>query len=129
MLIGELSKKSGFSRDTLRYYEKLGLINPDYRREGNYREYGARVVSVLLFIQRTKKLGFTLAEIKGMLPSQNQSYSCGVVMKVVSGKIEKINAEIAKLNGYKRELKDLMHACEADSILSACDGFATLWQG
>lgn len=45
MLIGQLAKKTGFSRDTIRYYEAFGLISPDYRRESNYREYGfSRIV-------------------------------------------------------------------------------------
>ena len=129
MLIGELSKKSGFSRDTLRYYEKLDMIAPNYRREGNYREYGTEVVSVLLFIKRTKKLGFTLAEIKGMITSQNQPYSCETASRAVTAKIKKIDTEIDKLDGYKQDLTALMHACESNSMLSKCDGFETLWQG
>ena len=128
MLIGELAKKSGFSRDTLRYYEKLGMISPDHRREGNYREYGASAVSILLFIKRTKKLGFTLAEIKGMITSQDQPYSCGTAWTVVTAKIGKINAEIARLAGYKQELKALKQACVANSMLSNCDVFEALWQ-
>ena len=67
MLIGELASKTGFSRDTIRYYETLGLIRPDFRRESRYREYSDTAVSTLRFIRNVKNLGFTLSEIKEMI--------------------------------------------------------------
>lgn len=100
MLIGQLSKKSGFTRDTIRYYEKLGLVSPDYWGVSNYRKYGPKILSVLRFIGNTKELGFTLTEIKEMIKAlQNQSYSCCKAFIAVSAKLKKIDKDIARLNG------------------------------
>ncbi len=68
MLIGELSKKTGFSRDTIRYYEKLGLIQPE--RQGlfnNYKNYTEAIFKRLLAIRKIKGYGFTLQETQNML--------------------------------------------------------------
>ena len=69
MLIGELSKKTGFSRDTIRYYEKLGLIKEPARNgtDNNYKNYTEPVLKRLLAIRKIKDFGFTLKETHGML--------------------------------------------------------------
>ncbi|MBW4671483.1 MAG: MerR family transcriptional regulator [Cyanomargarita calcarea GSE-NOS-MK-12-04C] len=65
MLISELSQKTGVSKDTLRFYEKTGLLNSNNKRgENNYRNYDDEAVSRLEFIKHGKSLGFTLSEIK-----------------------------------------------------------------
>lgn len=64
MKIAELEKKVGISRDTLRYYEKIGVITPPMRADNGYRYYGKTQLSELAFIKRGKAIGFTLAEIK-----------------------------------------------------------------
>ena len=65
MLIGELSKRTGFSHDTIRFYEKKGLIetNKKDRRGNNYKEYTETVYNKLVLIKTVKELGFTLNEI------------------------------------------------------------------
>lgn len=65
MLIGEVAEKTGFSRDTIRYYEKIGLIKVGKRsrRENNYKEYSEDTLERLRIIGRAKHLGFSLAEI------------------------------------------------------------------
>ncbi len=128
MLIGQLAKNSGFTRDTIRYYEKFGLISPDYRRESNYREYGPEILSVLRFIEKTKQLGFTLAEIKTMIKSfQNQSYSCNRALTIVNAKFEKIDSEIARLERYKSNLNQLIEFCQQKKKSSICLAFEELW--
>ena len=64
MKIHELEAASGLSRDTLRYYEKLGLISAPHRLANGYREYAAHTLQELRFIRKGQSLGFTLAEIK-----------------------------------------------------------------
>ncbi len=128
MLIGQLAKKSGFTRDTIRYYEKFGLISPDYRRESNYREYGPETLSVLRFIEKTKELGFTLAEIKALIKSfQNQSYSCDRALTIVNAKLEKIDNEIARLDRYKNNLNELVEFCQQKTKSRICLAFEELW--
>ena len=128
MLIGQLSKKSGFTRETIRYYEKFGLISPDFRRESNYREYGSEALSVLRFIEKTKDLGLTLAEIKETMKTyQNQSYSCDRALTVVNAKLEKIDKEITRLERYKSNLYELVEFCQQKTKSSQCLAFAKLW--
>jgi len=129
MLIGELSKKSGYSRDTLRFYEKVGLLDPNHRGPSNYREYNAEVFPLLKFIKRTQEMGFTLAEIKEMLPSQYQPYTCETVSENIKGKMQEIDEEINRLQEYKTKMHSLGRACNSDSKFSTCEGFESLWQG
>ncbi|WP_457634334.1 heavy metal-responsive transcriptional regulator, partial [Oceanithermus desulfurans] len=65
--IGELARAAGVSVDTLRFYERRGLLAPAARSEGGYRLYDEAALARLAFIQRAKALGFTLAEIGGVL--------------------------------------------------------------
>ena len=127
MLIGELSEKSGVSRDTLRYYEKLGMLKPDHRGRGNYREYGTDVFSILSFIKKTQVMGFTLSEIKEMLPSKHQPYSCATLWSNVSDKFTELDEEIAKLQGYKNKLTSLKESCTSEAMSDVCDSFEKLW--
>jgi len=128
MFIGQLAKKSGFTRDTIRYYEKFGLISPDSRRESNYREYGPETLSVLRFIKKTKELGFTLAEIKEMIKAfQNQSYSCDRAFTIVNVKLEKMDKEIARLERHKSDLNELINFCRQKTKSSQCLAFEKLW--
>jgi len=128
MLIGQLAKKSGFTRETIRYYEKFGLITPDYRRESNYREYGSEALSVLRFIEKTKRLGLTLAEIKETIKTfQNQSYSCDRAHTFANAKLEKIDKEIARLERYKSNLYELIEFCQQKTKSSQCLALEKLW--
>ena len=71
MLIGILAQESGFSRDTIRYYEKIGLLRlpKKARRENNYNEYSPGILSRLRAIRELKKIGYTLAEIQQVIAS------------------------------------------------------------
>ncbi len=67
MLISELSRRTGISRHTIRYYEKFGLIEPHGRQENNYRYYSEDDLATIAFIDRVKRLGFSLREIREFL--------------------------------------------------------------
>ena len=67
MLISELSQKTGTNLHTIRYYEKLDLINASSRRDNNYREYNEDTIYLLRFIDTLKTLGFTLRQIKNII--------------------------------------------------------------
>lgn len=69
MLINEVVERTGFSRDTIRYYEKFGLIKipSRNRRDNNYKEYDEAIVERLLIVKRAKHLGFSLKEIKDLI--------------------------------------------------------------
>ncbi|MCB0699655.1 MAG: MerR family transcriptional regulator [Chitinophagales bacterium] len=114
MLIGELSKRSGFSRDTIRYYEKIGLIelDKDIRRENNYKDYPERVLHVLKAIKKYKDLGYTLEEIRELLVLQSiKVLDISKLLQITERKITGIDTEIEKLHEIKlklnRELQSL----------------------
>lgn len=103
MLIGELSKRTGLSRDTIRFYEKQGLIaiGKKERRFNNYKEYSGETLERLRIIKRIKGFGFTLNETAGFLEMiEGNSASCRNVA-------EKFSAQIAVLDRKIRELKEI----------------------
>lgn len=111
MLIGELSKKTGFSRDTIRYYEKLGLIQP--ARQGlynNYKNYTEAISRRLLAIRKIKDYGFTLQETQNMLVLFEE----GVLehergKRYIRRKIAFVEDKIRELHEIKRRLEEVVN--------------------
>jgi MerR family transcriptional regulator, copper efflux regulator len=106
MLIGELSQKTGLSKDTIRYYEKIGLLSSTHQRtENNYRHYDPETASHLLFIKQGKIMGFTLNEIKTIIDDwQNNRISHDDKIMAVKTKIEQVEEQINQLQDFKRYL-------------------------
>lgn len=108
MLIGELSKLTGLSRDTIRFYEKQGLIKLGRRerRVNNYKEYSDSVLKLLLLINKIKSYGFTLnesAEIISMLEANRGT--CDQISKAADKKITVINKKKEELLSLKALLQ------------------------
>lgn len=117
MLIGKLATKSGFSRDTIRYCEKLGLIQPDNRdcNANNYKNYSPKTLERLVQISQLKGLGFTLAEIGRLLESfENQDLPCNELPAQLDNKIELFEKKISLLQRYKRKLITVKKACDSE---------------
>lgn len=112
MQIGELAARTGLSRDTLRYYEKRGLIRA-HRRPNGYRHYPDEMLFLLDFVQTAQELGFTLAEIEAELPGLGETgISQDRVADVLLGKISVIDERIRALQGLRNALADrLDQAC------------------
>lgn len=107
MLIGQLSKRTGFSKDTIRYYEKIGLIIvPRRSRMGNnYKDYPEELVHTLNAIRKYKGLGFTLEEIRELLVLQSiQVLDISKLIQVLERKLTGINSEIDKLHEARMRL-------------------------
>lgn len=114
MLIGELSKKTGLSRDTIRFYEKNGLIEMgrDSRRNNNYKEYSDDVRKRLLLVKKIKNFGFTLREISELLAViEGNAPKCGDVLGMVDAKVSDIETKIRELTGFKLMLLDKVKEC------------------
>ena len=105
MLIGELSAKTGVSTDTIRFYEKEGLLQPDgaARGDNNYRNYTDEAVEKLNFIIRGKKLGFTLKEIKTIIVEWDL-VSPEQAADFIQLKVERIEAKIEQLQEFRTYL-------------------------
>lgn len=100
MLIGQLVKQSGLSKDTIRFYEKQGLINVSRkeRRENNYKEYSGEILERLLTIKRLKDFGFTLNEVADMLDMiEVNEATCNNVSHKISEKVELLDQKIKEL--------------------------------
>ena len=109
VLIGELAKQSNLSKDTIRFYEKIGLLSAGERRAGSrvYKEFPPHTLMRLQLIRQAKKLGFTLSEIKGALDSwEDGSLSYQEKIEIMEDKIRDIDAQIADLETVKDYLKE-----------------------
>lgn len=104
MQIGELSSATGLSRDTLRFYEKRGLLVP--RRRGNgYRDYPPEVVDWLQYLRTAQALGFTLTEIEAGLPLlATPNASAPMLREVLRHKLGDLDQRIADLTALRAEL-------------------------
>lgn len=110
--IGQVARRAGVGVETVRFYEREGLLEEPARRESGYREYEGSVVARLQFIRRAKELGFTLNEIKELLSLRlDQSTSCADVRGKAEVKIADIEAKIRILQRMKKALVKLTKAC------------------
>lgn len=118
MLIGELSKRTGFSHDTIRFYEKKGLIevNRKERRDNNYKEYPEAVYEKLVLIKTVKELGFTLNEIDEFIQAWgDQDASCSNLASHLTEKINRVDEQINLLQKIKTKLTTSLSKCQADN--------------
>jgi MerR family mercuric resistance operon transcriptional regulator len=112
--IGELAQRSGLSVETLRYYERRGLIPPPERLPSGYRIYPPATVQRLAFIRRCKTLGFTLEETLDLLQLQRHPEQESAAVK------QRVEQRIADVRGKVRDLQRILAALEGLSAL--CDG-------
>ncbi len=113
MRIGELAKNTGFQVETLRYYEKQGLLTPVSRTQAGYREYDEESLKQLHFIRQAKMVGFSLSEICELLALrvERDQHSCGDVKSIAEQKIKKIDVKINELNRMRKALHKITDAC------------------
>jgi DNA-binding transcriptional MerR regulator len=117
MIIGELVERSGLTKDTIRFYEKKGLVNIDRksRRKNNYKEYSVQVLEKLLLIRRLKDMGFTLNEIDTFLDLwRDEDASCRNIKYTLENKITLVEEQIHKLNELKERLTGSLVKCNND---------------
>ncbi len=119
MLIGELSKRSGLSRDTIRYYERLLLIVVKDRPPGShYKNYGQEVFERLQQIQQLKGLGFTLNEVRRLLLTNGAAHPCKELPGQLSEQIARIDKQLASLLKFKSSLMAMRSACFGECDIS-----------
>jgi DNA-binding transcriptional MerR regulator len=104
MKIGELASATGLSRDTLRFYEKRGLLQPR-RRDNGYRDYPLEAVQWLCYLRSAQQLGFTLAEIEAGIPLlASPGDAAHALREALRQKLADIDARIAALGKLRAEL-------------------------
>jgi MerR family transcriptional regulator, copper efflux regulator len=113
--IGDLATRAGVSADTLRYYERRGLLQPSGRRASGYREYTPEAADVVHFIKHAQALGFTLAEVEELLPLRQGSARREVgleVRDVAVAKIRDIDDKLRLLGALRNTLVSLVAECD-----------------
>lgn len=118
---GQLAKSANVNIETVRYYERLGLLPEPKRRESGYREYSREDLSRLRFIKRAQELGFTLKEIAELLALRvDAKASCREVKKQAEAKISNIEEKILALKKMKAALGKLAASCKGHEPRQDC---------
>lgn len=127
LTIGQVAREAGVGVETVRFYERQGLIEEPNRRASGYRQFDEEVVERLQFIREAKELGFTLGEVKELLSLKvDPSSSCSDVKNRAEAKIADIEQKIRTLQRMKQALEKLTKACSGDGPTSECPILETL---
>lgn len=121
LTIGKVAKEANVNIETVRYYERLGLISKPPRTESGYRQFPVEVVQRIKFIKRAQELGFTLLEVNKLLSvSDGKDYDCHDIQQFASKKLEEIEQKISDLEKIKSILYDLSKKCPGQGPLDKC---------
>ena len=115
-----VAKQAGVNLDTVRYYEKRGLLPEPSRSASGYRQYGPEHVKHIRFIKRAQELGFGLEEIRELLELRATPGSRSEVRAKTAEKIDEIQAKIHDLERIRGKLRELSHACDHGGDTEAC---------
>ncbi len=124
---GQLAKKTNVKKETIRYYERRGLLNKPPRTESGYRQYPQEAVSRIRFIKRAQELGFSLKEISELLSLRvDKNTTCGDFKNIAEVKISEIADKIHSLNEIKKALTKLVALCSGEGPTGECPIIETL---
>jgi MerR family mercuric resistance operon transcriptional regulator len=125
LTIGKVARAAGVNVETVRYYQRSGLVAEPPRPPGGVRRYSAQTVARLRFIRRAQELGFTLAEIRRLL-ALGDPQSCGKARALAAEKLSVIRARMADLDRMRGVLEALIGRCDARRGKVACPIIETL---
>ena len=113
--IGALSKQSGVNIETVRYYEKIGVMPAPDRSAKGYRVYGAEHLKRLSFVRRSRQLGFSLDEIRGLLRLvDGHAYTCAEVRALTLSHVVEIRRKIKDLKRFERVMAEMAAQCSGE---------------
>jgi DNA-binding transcriptional MerR regulator len=117
LTIGQLGSTTGTNVETIRYYERIGLLPEPRRTAANYRAYGIGHAHRLGFIRRARELGFSIEEIRELLSlAERKESSCAAVDRLVGGHLATVEQKITALQRLRRELRETLRACQGGRI-------------
>ena len=119
LTIGSLADEAGVNVETIRYYQRRGLMPEPDRPAHGYRRYGATTVKRVRFIKRAQALGFTLEEIGGLL-ELDEAHACAETRELASHKLEAIETKLADLAAMRKALTALLCQCDAGAMKGNC---------
>ena len=117
LTIGELGSATRTKVETIRYYERIGLIPKPPRTAGNYRDYGKAELDRLSFVRRARDLGFSLDQVRALLAlSDNQDQDCAEIDGIARTHLEQVERKIADLKALQRELSAVLNSCKGGTV-------------
>lgn len=126
MKIGELARQTGSNSETIRYYEKIGLLRRPDRTQSNYRDYGPRDAERLAFIRHARGLGFELADVRSLIDLAEQpDRNCGEADAIASRHLAAVDDKLDRLARLRGELVRMIEGCRGGRV-SSCRIIETL---
>lgn len=127
MKIGELANTTETDRQTIRYYERIGVLSPPERDRSGYRSYPSQSANEIRFIKRAKASGFTLAEIRTLIGLADGRISrCADVQRFVEEKLARVREQLTHLTTIEAGLEQLAGGCERSETVGDCPALRSL---
>jgi Hg(II)-responsive transcriptional regulator len=127
LTIGKLAQQASINLETIRYYEREGLMLPPARKSSGHRAYSPSAVRRLRFITRAQELGFSLREVRELLALRREpDQPCGEVIRQIEVKTAEVEQKIVHLRAIRRALVRLKDSCEGNCQVSECPILETL---
>lgn len=115
--IGALSKMTGVHIETIRYYERIGILPKIHRNAGGHRKYQPHQIKQLKFVKRSRELGFSLDDIRALTSLvAGSDYTCAQVKDLTTSHRDEVRAKIADLTKMERVLSDMVALCSGDNV-------------
>jgi MerR family mercuric resistance operon transcriptional regulator len=124
--ISQLAKAAGAPTTTVRYYERIGLVEPENRSQGNYRMYSQESLGKLKFIRAAQAVGFTLNDVRALLGCGSDSPCCGDVQQLVENRLTDVSRRLKDARHVQRVLKGALAKCHQSNPRDTCHVLATL---
>jgi DNA-binding transcriptional MerR regulator len=127
MSIGQLAGSAGVPASTVRYYERSGLLKPDERSGGNYRQYHPKSAEKLRFIRSAQAVGLSLKEVAEMLElTESPKSPCGDVIGLLQRRLDEVREKLKALRRVERTLAGALNTCCKGDRRSLCDAIEHL---
>lgn len=121
MQIGAIARAAGINVQTIRFYEREGILPEPARMASGYRDYRPEAIKLIRFVKAAQGLGFTLAEVQDLLQLRdNEAPSCNDVRALASAKLEAVQEKLRKLVALRDGLHALVESCGSDGVALTC---------
>ena len=124
--ISQLARAAGIPATTLRYYERIRLLEPEDRSAGNYRLYSDESLRTLNFIRAAQAIGFTLNDVRALLGAGSDTPSCSEVQELIEDRLADVGCRLKDLRHVQRVLKAALTKCQKSKPSAPCQVLVTL---
>ena len=119
--ISQLAKAADIPTTTVRYYERIGLVEPDGRSQGNYRLYGNESLKKLKFVRAAQAVGFTLEDVKALLADDSgEAPTCGNVQGLIEARLADMEQRLTDMRLVRKVLRSALEQCHQQKKSDCC---------